>query len=169
MHKEFSTLDRVYYLLAGPRLAEAHYSRTTVPCTGADRSTPKPLTGSNLLHSQYQGDEQYKNVRNKPLDKTWLTKIASMLAIPSRDYYPLADPRLEEAHDYGTADRSAPKALANPNTLCTQHPSDNQHRDVEDEAHAKTWPAQYVVTEGHPLNGLPKGRYEDEGAGRWGT
>ena len=69
MHEEFGTPDGVYYLLADPRLAEAHDYGTVVPLTGADRSTPKPLTGSNLLHSLHQGDEQYKNVRNEPLDQ----------------------------------------------------------------------------------------------------
>ena len=45
MH-ELVTLARVYYLLAGPRLAEAHDSCTTVPLTGSDRSIPKSLTDS---------------------------------------------------------------------------------------------------------------------------
>ena len=87
-------------------------------------------------------------------------------------YYLPAGPRLAEAHDYGTVEPltvaacSAPKALASPNIMHTQHLRDNQHRDVENEAHVKTRPAQLVFTEGHPPNHLPKGRYK--GAGRRG-
>ena len=36
------TLTRVYYLLAGPKLAEALNFSTVVPLTGSARSTPKP-------------------------------------------------------------------------------------------------------------------------------
>ena len=79
---EFGTPDSDYYLLAGPRLAEAHDYCTTVPCTGADCSTPKPLTGSNLLYSQHQGDDQRKDDRSEPLDKTRLAKIASVHPTP---------------------------------------------------------------------------------------
>ena len=84
----------------------------------------------------------------------------------ARVYYLPAGPRLAEAHDHGTVEpltvaaRSAPKALASPNIMHTQHLRDNQHRDV------KTRPAQLVFTEGHPPNHLPKGRYK--GAGRRG-
>ena len=59
-------------------------------------------TGSNLLHSQHQGDDHHKDVRSEPLDKTRLAKNTSALATPARDYYLLADPRLAEAHDFST-------------------------------------------------------------------
>ena len=65
----FVTLVRVYYLLACPRLAEALNSSTVAPLTGLARSTPKPLTISNLLHSQHLSDDQHKDVVNKPLVK----------------------------------------------------------------------------------------------------
>ena len=51
MHELFVTSAGVYYLLAGPRLAEAHNSGTVAPLTGSARSAPKPLTISNLLHT----------------------------------------------------------------------------------------------------------------------
>ena len=108
-------------------------------------------------------------MQQEPFDKTRHAKEATVFATPARDYYLLAKPRLAEAHDYGTVEpltgaaRSAPKTLANPNILHTQHLSDNQHRDVKNETHAKT---QLVGTEGHQLSGLPKGRHEDEGVGR---
>ena len=41
-HEEFGNLDDDYYLLAGPRLAEAHDYSTSMPHTGAERSTPRP-------------------------------------------------------------------------------------------------------------------------------
>ena len=41
-----------YYLLANPRLAEAHDSGTVEPLTGAACSAPKSLPGPNLPHSQ---------------------------------------------------------------------------------------------------------------------
>ena len=96
-HEEFGTPDGVYYLLAGPRMAEAHDYCTTVPRTGAERSTHKPLTISNFLYSQHQGDDQHKDGGSEPLDKIRLAKIATVHATPARDYYLLADPRLAEA------------------------------------------------------------------------
>ena len=39
------------YLLADPRLAEAHDSGTVEPLTGAARSAPKSIPDSNLPHS----------------------------------------------------------------------------------------------------------------------
>ena len=47
------TLTRVYYLLAGPRLAEALNFSTVVPHTGSARSSPQPLTVDNPLYSQH--------------------------------------------------------------------------------------------------------------------
>ena len=41
-----------YYLLADPRLAEAHDSGAVKPLTGSARSAPKTLPDSNLPHSQ---------------------------------------------------------------------------------------------------------------------
>ena len=41
------------YLLADPRLAEAHDSSTVVPCTGSTRSSPRHLTTDNLPYSQH--------------------------------------------------------------------------------------------------------------------
>ena len=78
MHELFVTPDRVYYLLAGPRLAEAHDSSTVVPLTGSARSAPKPLTISNLLYSQHQSDDQHKDVMNEPSIKTRLAQFVSM-------------------------------------------------------------------------------------------
>ena len=60
------------YLLADPRLAEALNSSTVVPLTGSARSAPKPLTISNLLHSQH------KDVVNEPIVKTRLAQIVFM-------------------------------------------------------------------------------------------
>ena len=74
----FVTLARVYYLLAGPRLAEALDSSTVVPLTGSACSAPKPLPISNLLHSQHLSDDQHKNVMNEPRVKTWLSQFVSM-------------------------------------------------------------------------------------------
>ena len=42
----------IYYLLADPRLAEAHDSGTVEPLTGAAHSTPQTLPDSNLPHAQ---------------------------------------------------------------------------------------------------------------------
>ena len=53
------TQARVYYLLAGPRLAEALDASTVVPRTGSARSTPKPLTISKPLHSQVKYAEKH--------------------------------------------------------------------------------------------------------------
>ena len=78
MHELFVTPDGVYYLLAGPRLAEAHNSSTVVPLTGSARSAPKPLTISNLLYSQHQSDDQHKDVVNEPSIKTRLAQFVSM-------------------------------------------------------------------------------------------
>ena len=74
----FVTLARVYYLLAGPRLAEAHDSSTVVPLTGSACSAPKPLTISNLLHSQHQSNDQHKDVMKEPRIKTQLAQFVSM-------------------------------------------------------------------------------------------
>ena len=78
------TLARVYYLPAGPRLAEALDSSTVVPPTGSDRSAPKPLTIANLLHYQHLSDDQHEDNVNKPLNKTRLAKFASMFVNPAR-------------------------------------------------------------------------------------
>ena len=63
------------YLLAHPRLAEAHDFSTVVPLTGAARSTPKPLPISNLLHSQHLSNDWHKDVMNKPLIKNRLASF----------------------------------------------------------------------------------------------
>ena len=70
MHELFVIPARVYYLLAGPRLAEAHDTSTVEPLTGSARSAPKPLTISNLLHSQHLSDDQHKDVINEHLVQT---------------------------------------------------------------------------------------------------
>ena len=104
---------------------------------------------------------------------------------PAGVYYLLANPRLAEAHDYSTVEPltgaacSAPNPLASSNILHTQQLSDNRHKDVKNEAHIKTRTTQHVVTEGHLLYDLPKGKYEVKnerqqgsykggGAGRYG-
>ena len=38
-----------------------------MPPTGSARSAPKPLTISNLLHSQHRSDDQPKDAVNEPL------------------------------------------------------------------------------------------------------
>ena len=45
------------YLLADPRLAEAHNDITVVPPTGTDRSAPQHLPGANLPHAQHRSGE----------------------------------------------------------------------------------------------------------------
>ena len=120
--EEFGNLDGDYYLLAGPRLVEAHDYSTSVPHTGAERSTPRPLTVSNLLYSQHQGDNQHKDGGCKPHDKIRLAKIATGQATPARDNYLPADPRLAEAHNYSTvvpctgADRSGQQTITGTNS-----------------------------------------------------
>ena len=57
---KLNTRDQVYYLLAGPRLAEALDPSTVEPLTGAARSTPKPLTTSKPLHSQQKYAEKHE-------------------------------------------------------------------------------------------------------------
>ena len=60
------TQARVYYLLAGPRLAEALDSSTVVPLTGSACSTPKPLTISKPLHSQLKYAEKHEQITTQP-------------------------------------------------------------------------------------------------------
>ena len=78
MHDLFVTPARVYYLLVGPRLAEAHDTSTVEPLTGSARFAPKPLTISNLLHSQHLSDDQHKDVVNDHLVKTRPTQFDFM-------------------------------------------------------------------------------------------
>ena len=78
MHDLFVTPARVYYLLVGPRLAEAHDTSTVEPFTGSARFAPKPLTISNLLHSQHLSDDQHKDVVNDHLVKTRPTQFNFM-------------------------------------------------------------------------------------------
>ena len=52
--------DRHYYLLAYPRLAEAHDFSTVVPHTGSARSSPKPLTVDNLPYSKHLRGDTYE-------------------------------------------------------------------------------------------------------------
>ena len=66
MKEMFVTMARVYYLLAGPRLAEALDSSTVVPLTGSARSTPKPLTISKPLHSQLKYAEKHEQITTQP-------------------------------------------------------------------------------------------------------
>jgi hypothetical protein len=95
--------------------------------TGAERSTPRPLTVSNLLYSQHQGDNQHKDGGCKPHDKIRLAKIATGQATPARDNYLPADPRLAEAHNYSTvvpctgADRSGQQTITGTNSPQPQH------------------------------------------------
>ena len=63
------------YLLADPRLAEAHNYSTVVPLTGSVRSAPKPIPNSNHLHSQHLNNNQHKDVVNKPLLKNRITSF----------------------------------------------------------------------------------------------
>ena len=45
------------YLLANPKLAEAHGDGTVVPPTGTDRSAPQHLPGANLPCSQHLSNQ----------------------------------------------------------------------------------------------------------------
>ena len=52
-----------YYLLADPRLAEAHDYSTVVPRTGADRSVQQTIPGTNFPQPQHlnnEGDGTYR-------------------------------------------------------------------------------------------------------------
>ena len=76
-HEEVGNLVGDYYLPADPRLVEVHDYSTSVPRTGADRSTPKAPIASNPLYSQHQGDNQHKNNRSEPMAKNWHAKTVT--------------------------------------------------------------------------------------------
>ena len=122
-----ATLTEDDYLLADPRLAEAHNSSTVVPGTRADCSVQHNIPGTNLPRSKdlsKEGDgkhegkgvgegigydagadhqtDQHKEGGSEPFDKARLAKIAAGHTTPTGDYYLLADPRLVEAHDSST-------------------------------------------------------------------
>lgn len=75
--EEVGNLVGDYYLPADPRLVEVHDYKTSVPRTGADRSTPKAPIASNPLYSQHQGESHYKNNRSEPMAKNWLAKTVT--------------------------------------------------------------------------------------------
>ena len=76
-HEEVGNLGGDYYLPADPRLVEVHDYSTSVPRTGADRSTPKAPIASSLLYSQHQEDNQHKNGGSEPIAKNRHAKIVS--------------------------------------------------------------------------------------------
>ena len=75
--EQVGNLGGNYYLPADPRLVEVHDYSALVPCTGADRSTPKSPIASNPLYSQHKGDNQHKNDGSEPIDKNQHAKIVT--------------------------------------------------------------------------------------------
>ena len=100
MKEMFVTMARVYYLLAGPWLAEALDSSTVVPLTGSAHSTPKPLTISKPLHSQLKYAGKHEQITTQPWSHCQTKDLlAFKLVTQARVYYLLAGPRLAEALD----------------------------------------------------------------------
>ena len=98
-----------FYLLANPRLAEAHNDSTVVPLTGADCSAPQPLPGSNLPHSQhlsnqgrgtYEGKGAGRQEQGQGSEDTDSDSEGEGRGRQGENYYLLAEPRLVEAHDF---------------------------------------------------------------------
>jgi len=153
-----ATHTRDDYLLAEPRLAEAHDCSIEVPHAGADRSMQHNIPGTNPPQSQhlskegdgrYEGEgigydagadhqaNQHKEGGSEPFDKAQLTKIAAGHATPTGDNFPLADPRLVEAHDCSTVvQRTGADRSLQHNILVTNRPH-SQHLSVEGDGNRK--------------------------------
>ena len=154
----FFTLARVYYLLAGPRLAEAHDSSTVVPLTGSARSAPKPLTISNLLHSQH------KDVMNEPIVKTRLAQIVFM----NGHLLNVRPKGMCKAEDAGRCGRYEGGGAGRRNQ--DQDTSDTTGTcDLEGEGRGREVQGHGDVAGTHKAEGAGRhGMYEAKGAGRQG-